>query len=60
MSLFSIGTVMAGIAHAFPILLSGTNGSGIWIGHYDATLNECDVSELSSRKKGSGNGECLD
>ena len=48
MGLFTLGTLLAGFAHIFPILLAGrmlqASGSAI----IDAALNECNVSQLSN------------
>ena len=56
MVLFTLGTVLAGTAHTLPYFISGTVVTSFWISHHDATLNECDVSEFPSRKRGAAMG----
>ena len=40
----------------FPYFISGSVVTSFWISHHDAALNECDVSEFPSGKRGAAMG----
>ena len=54
--LFTIGTILAGVAHAFPVLLAGRLLTSGRFGCFVPIINECHANQFPNRETGTSDG----